>query len=114
MRRMAGKAHDTKNDFEQCAALRDWKLTHAGGLPSRSSDQAAEKSLANWLSKTLQRRQRALGSAPSQATSVHWRDTNVISKNTGAAMDLRLDWAMVKTKLDDDQGGDDTRYAIML
>ena len=66
MRRTAGKAHDTKNDFEQCAALRDWKLTHAGGLPSRSSDKDAEKSLANWLSKTLQRRQRAVGSEPSQ------------------------------------------------
>ena len=66
MRRTAGKAHDAKNDFERCAALRDWKLTHTGGLPSRSSDQAAEKSLANWLSKTLQRRQRALGSGPSK------------------------------------------------
>ena len=63
---MAGKAHDTKNDFERCAALRDWKLTHTGGLPSRSSDQAAEKSLANWLSKTLRRRQRELGSAPTK------------------------------------------------
>ena len=66
MRRTAGKAQDAKNDFERCAALRDWKLTHTGGLPSRCSDQDAEKSLANWLSKTLQRRQRALGSAPSQ------------------------------------------------
>ncbi len=64
MRRMAGKAHDTKNDFEQCAALRDWKLTHVGGLPSRSSDNDAEKALANWLSKALQRRQRALGCRP--------------------------------------------------
>ena len=64
MRRTAGKAHDTKNDFEQCAALRDWKLTHAGGLPSRSSDNDAEKALANWLSKALQRRQRALGCRP--------------------------------------------------
>ena len=36
-------------------------------------------------------------------------ETHVISKNTGAAIDLRLDWAMVKTKLDDDQGEDDTR-----
>ena len=86
MRRMAGKAHDTQNDFEQCAALRDWKLAHAGGLPSRSSDKDAEKSLANWLSKTFRRRQRALGSAPSQrqltgAQAAHL--DNIIGMATG-------------------------------
>ena len=63
---MAGKAYDAKNDFEQCAALRDWRLTHAGGLPNRRSDNDAEKSLASWLSKALQRRQRALSDRPSQ------------------------------------------------
>jgi len=66
MRRTAGKADDTNNDFERCAPLRDWKLTHTGGLPNRYSDQDAEKALANWLSKALQRRQRALGSGPSK------------------------------------------------
>ena len=63
---MAGKAYDTKNDFERCAALRDWRLTHAGGLPNRRSDNSVEKSLASWLSKALQRRQRALSDRPSQ------------------------------------------------
>ena len=63
---MAGKSYDTKKYFEKCAALRDWRLTHAGGLPNRRSDKDAEKSLASWLSKALQRRQRALSDRPSQ------------------------------------------------
>ena len=69
---MAGKAYDTKNDFERCAALRDWRLTHAGDLPNRHwrlptrSDSSVEKALASWLSKALQRRQRALSDRPSE------------------------------------------------
>ena len=63
---MAGKAYDTKNDFEQCAALRDWRLSHAGALPRQRSDNAVEAALARWVSKALQRRQRALSDRPSQ------------------------------------------------
>ena len=55
-----------KNDFERCADLREWRLTHAGDLPRRRSDNDVEKSLASWLSKALQRRERALGDYPSQ------------------------------------------------
>ena len=63
---MTGKAYDTKKDFEQCAALRDWRLTHAGALPRERSDNAVEGALARWFSKALQRRQRALSDRPSQ------------------------------------------------
>ena len=55
-----------KNDFERCAALREWRLTHAGGLPNRTSDNDVEKSLACWLSKALQRTHSALGVSPSE------------------------------------------------
>ena len=63
---MMGNAYDTKKDFGRCAALRDWRLTHAGDLPNRRSDNGVEKSLASWFSKALQRRQRALSDKPSQ------------------------------------------------
>ena len=54
------------SDFERCAALRVWRLTHSGGLPKQRSDSEYEKSLARWLSKALERRHRALSSRPSQ------------------------------------------------
>ena len=63
---MTGNAYDTKKDFEQCAALREWRLTHAGALPRQRSDNAAESALAKWFSKALPRRQRALRDRPSE------------------------------------------------
>ena len=63
---MTGNAYDTKKDFEQCAASREWRLTHAGALPRQRSDNAAESALAKWCSKALPRRQRALRDRPSE------------------------------------------------
>ena len=63
---MTGNAYDTKKDFERCAALRDWRLTHAGAMPRQRSDNAVEGALARWFSKALQRRQRALSDRPSE------------------------------------------------
>ena len=54
------------SDFERCSELRDWRRAHAGDLPSRSSDNEYEQSLARWYSKASQRQHRALSSRPSQ------------------------------------------------
>ena len=53
------------SDFERCSELRDWRRAHAGDLPSRSSDNEYEQSLARWYSKASQRQHRALSSRPS-------------------------------------------------
>ena len=44
----------------------EWRRAHAGDLPSRSSDNEYEQSLARWYSKASQRQHRALSSRPSQ------------------------------------------------
>jgi len=54
------------SDFERCSELRDWRRAHAGDLPSRSSDNEYEQSLARWYSKASQRQHRALSSRPSE------------------------------------------------
>ena len=54
------------SDFERCSELRDWRRAHAGDLPSRSSDNEYEQSIARWYSKASQRQHRALSSRPSQ------------------------------------------------
>ena len=51
---------------ERCAELKRWLFQHHGILPKQKSDDNAEASLANWLSKTLPRRFRALGSKANQ------------------------------------------------
>ena len=63
---MASPPYESQNDFERCADLREWRLTHAGDLPNRRSDNIVERSLAIWLSKALQRRKRQLTARPSQ------------------------------------------------
>ena len=63
---MVSQEHDVKMYFEKCAALRVWRITHKGALPKRRIDNDDERSLASWLSRALQRRQRALGDCPSQ------------------------------------------------
>ena len=52
--------------LERCAHLRQWRLSHAGELPRRKSDNQEEASLAMWLSKALPRRFRSLGDGPSK------------------------------------------------
>jgi len=52
--------------LERCADLRQWRLSHAGELPKRRSDNQKETSLAMWLSKALPRRFRSLGDGPSK------------------------------------------------
>ena len=52
--------------LERCAELRQWRLSHAGELPRRKSDNQEEASLAMWLSKALPRRVRSLGDGPSK------------------------------------------------
>ena len=52
--------------LERCAELRQWRLSHAGELPRRKSDNQEEASLAMWLSKALPRRSRSLGDGPSK------------------------------------------------
>ena len=54
------------SDFERCSELRDWRRAHAGDLPSRSSANEYEQSLARWYSKASLRQHRALSSRPSQ------------------------------------------------
>ena len=51
---------------KRVADLKRWLLQHHGTLPKRKSKDNEEASLANWLSKTLPRRFRALGSKASQ------------------------------------------------
>ena len=52
--------------LERCADLRQWRLSHAGELPKRRSDNQEEASLAMWLSKALPRRVSSLGDGPSK------------------------------------------------
>ena len=52
--------------LKRCADLRQWRLSHAGELPRRKSDNREEASLAMWLSKALPRRFRNLGDGPSK------------------------------------------------
>ena len=63
---MGSQPYESQNDFERCSDLRQWRLTHAGDLPNRRSDNIVERSLAIWLSKAFQRRKRQLTARPSQ------------------------------------------------
>ena len=51
---------------KRCADLKRWLLQHHGTFPKRKSKDNAEASLANWLSMTLPRRFRDLGSKANQ------------------------------------------------
>ena len=49
-----------------CLDLSAWIRAHHGAVPRRNSEDAEERRLANWVSKTLPRKTRSLGGKPSQ------------------------------------------------
>ena len=56
-----------KNHTQWCEELLRWRHDHDGTDPARTSEDAIETSLANWLEKAQRRMSRCIGSGPSKA-----------------------------------------------
>lgn len=62
---------------KRCQQLVSWRRTHGGQLPSRNSVESEELALANWISRTLNRRSKRRSSGPFTRSQQQLTDVEV-------------------------------------